>query len=324
MKKIIFIFALSLIMSCSIFSAFAVELDPEYTREQAEAITTREIVDEISTSGWIIDYMLYNVDNYEYVMELFCEKHPIFDVAMDREDLTEAIFASYQDAHIVTQKEHDDALAAGEDVYYQTLKLGMQTDNLEFLMIADQFKHGEYTAAEKVQVSVLVSKKVFEQSQYPALYDIGYPRYQRFVDATGLFPCFFRLETYEAVGQPAIVYTPRDGHVYAEYNRVPELSSLAIAIAKAQDAASYPEAIYLSPATVKYNCHSYAWYWPAVGNLYWINDPSPYWEDGSYIRTYDPEIGDIVYFAGADDHSGIIMVWMLLYSKILIDFFVLL
>lgn len=40
----------------------------------------------------------------------------------------------------------------------------------------------------------------------------------------------------------------------------------------------------VSPPTVKYNCHSYAWYQQSSSNPYWMDDPSRYWTDGSYIE----------------------------------------
>lgn len=38
-------------------------------------------------------------------------------------------------------------------------------------------------------------------------------------------------------------------------------------------------------ATVKYNCHSYAWYSTSSSNKYWINDPSIYMENAKFICT---------------------------------------
>lgn len=38
--------------------------------------------------------------------------------------------------------------------------------------------------------------------------------------------------------------------------------------------------LYAGEATVKYNCHSYAWYSQAINNQYWINDPYRYRSTG--------------------------------------------
>lgn len=83
----------------------------------------------------------------------------------------------------------------------------------------------------------------------------------------------------------------------------------------------YPDAIRLSSATARYNCHSYAWYSQDINsNHYWMNDPSEYYdiEDMTYEVVNTPRIGDIIcYFDDngtpynlTDDnnlHSGIIV-----------------
>lgn len=45
--------------------------------------------------------------------------------------------------------------------------------------------------------------------------------------------------------------------------------------------------------TVKYNCHSYAWYSQSTSNSYWMDDPSLYLTDGSYT-----EVGKLQTIAG--------------------------
>ena len=49
----------------------------------------------------------------------------------------------------------------------------------------------------------------------------------------------------------------------------------------------YKNAIKLESETLKYNCHSYAWYSTDVNkNEYWINEPHAYWEDGGMCFYY--------------------------------------
>ena len=55
----------------------------------------------------------------------------------------------------------------------------------------------------------------------------------------------------------------------------------------------------IADPTVKYNCHSYAWYTASSSNSVWINDPSPYLSDGSYtvVNFASAAVGDrIVYY----------------------------
>ena len=79
----------------------------------------------------------------------------------------------------------------------------------------------------------------------------------------------------------------------------------------------YPYATFLSSATNRYNCHSYAWYSQDVDtNEYWIPDPKTFYEDHSYCTVSTPQVGDIIcYFNNmgttdtSDDfnvHSGIV------------------
>lgn len=71
----------------------------------------------------------------------------------------------------------------------------------------------------------------------------------------------------------------------------------------------------VSNPTVKYNCHSYAWYRQSTSNPYWMNNPSKYLTDGSYteVGKIETEVGDrMVYYNSNDDtydgisHSAVI------------------
>lgn len=65
----------------------------------------------------------------------------------------------------------------------------------------------------------------------------------------------------------------------------------------------------------RYNCHSYAWHSTASTNPYWINNPSIYMSDGSYIPKYSGSVltpinlcnasyNDKIYYA-SNTHSAI-------------------
>lgn len=71
----------------------------------------------------------------------------------------------------------------------------------------------------------------------------------------------------------------------------------------------YPNATLISPSTLIYNCHSYAWYQQSTDNPYWMNDPTAYYTDGSYSESIG-YIGDIVCYyesSGKLSHSGVII-----------------
>lgn len=82
----------------------------------------------------------------------------------------------------------------------------------------------------------------------------------------------------------------------------------------------YPLATHITPPSTKYNCHSFAWlnkYGENVYRNYWLDDPSPFYLDGSYHEVVNPRINDIIcYFddKGTEDksddeniHSGIVI-----------------
>lgn len=70
---------------------------------------------------------------------------------------------------------------------------------------------------------------------------------------------------------------------------------------------AYPNAVYLSTSTNKYNCHSYAWYSQSTSNKYWMNDPSKYITDGSYKSlTWPTSNGQKVVY-GAYEHSAVVV-----------------
>lgn len=55
---------------------------------------------------------------------------------------------------------------------------------------------------------------------------------------------------------------------------------------------TYPNAKKIRAATIKYNCHSYAWYSTSTSNKHWLNDPRKYWSDKSYSK-YESSKGGI-------------------------------
>ena len=77
------------------------------------------------------------------------------------------------------------------------------------------------------------------------------------------------------------VYTPNNTAV--EVYVLPEMSSQLIQAINNDATTTYPNATYVSTATQKYNCHSYAWYLSSTSNTYWMEDPSAYMSDGSYV-----------------------------------------
>lgn len=77
---------------------------------------------------------------------------------------------------------------------------------------------------------------------------------------------------------------------------------------------TYPNAEFVSDSTTTYNCHSYAWLQDNDDydyRDYWMNDPSDFWDDGSFVeRSGSERVGDIGIYTNASgkslSHSAIV------------------
>ncbi|WP_129590697.1 DUF7689 domain-containing protein [Sanguibacter massiliensis] len=111
------------------------------------------------------------------------------------------------------------------------------------------------------------------------------------------------------------VYTPRGAAVPALRWSGQDFTAAEKSQANSWVKRAYPSVEVIGSATMKYNCHSYAWHKQSTANDVWINLPivHPYISDGSYVRTaYTKYINTIpnvpngvrVYYYGGD-HSAV-------------------
>lgn len=140
--------------------------------------------------------------------------------------------------------------------------------------------------------------------------------YQTYSDAYAVYPELLNgfseasdIETMGLLPQPK---TPSGHDVcapYLKYDRTPELTPAQKNSIRADVINTY--GLYPDrEATVKYNCHSYAWHDQNANNLWWIDYPDDYVADPLVTRMYSPSVGNrITYQMGSGQrymHSGII------------------
>ncbi|HEY3373722.1 MAG TPA: hypothetical protein VGK02_01485 [Candidatus Aquicultor sp.] len=103
------------------------------------------------------------------------------------------------------------------------------------------------------------------------------------------------------------VYTPK-GSAVSVFARGEELTPAQKSAMDSEMASRYPGATRLQSATTNYNCHSYAWYWQSTSNAYWMNDPSKYMSDGSYIKVgfLPTAAGQKLYYPVTGGHSAVV------------------
>lgn len=108
-----------------------------------------------------------------------------------------------------------------------------------------------------------------------------------------------------------VVYTP-NGTAITVAKYIDDFPNWFIQQEDSWYSGTYSLADFLSPSTIFYNCHSYAWYNQNEDtNNAWMNYPYSYYEDLSYEEVYynDLRIGDIICYYntfGDNLHSGII------------------
>ncbi len=105
------------------------------------------------------------------------------------------------------------------------------------------------------------------------------------------------------------VYTPK-GNSVSVFVMTSEFSQKEIAASDAKTKRTYPRASLVGSTSRKYNCHSYAWYNNSSNNNVWMNDPTRYRTDGSYIGycSVKPNAFDKVYYPSNtpdNSHSAI-------------------
>jgi len=118
------------------------------------------------------------------------------------------------------------------------------------------------------------------------------------INSSVVYPSF----TYSSVS------TPRGTTVPTYYNASWADHGITLAGAVAEQERSldiYTSATVVSPVSPAYNCHSYAWYSTSSANLHWMDNPSAYMSDGSYISSTCINGNRVSY--GAGDHSAIVI-----------------
>lgn len=121
-------------------------------------------------------------------------------------------------------------------------------------------------------------------------------------------------------GKPCkILKTPKGSNVIAIYGLTWSdhgiTRSEAFSISRAY-LETYPGITWISDPNPEYNCHAYAWH--STSSVYWIQNPTPYIYDDSYVESRG-DIGAIITYSNSGSsnysHSGIVFVPGVITSK---------
>lgn len=254
-----------------------------------EALDTESLLDAVLAYPCFIDMIFY--DTYQQGFETVYEHFNGLQELFSREDASEVILNKYNNANICTlmniQNTNErfelslntvylEMMLAQPDIYTQ-----MNNQNIELL---------NELAEENYKLRLDNSEQIISPS-FSAYY-------QSLAEQQGV----------QMIDSAATVTTPNGSTVPVIIRTGTDTAYNIRAAIKSSIEKNYPGAVVVGDATIKYNCHAYAW---AMQPYVWMNDPSQYWLDGSYnVQSVDSPgmIGQKAYYGGVGkEHSGIVV-----------------
>lgn len=203
------------------------------------------------------------------------EKDDVYDIYRDKIINALPELESREDADELLLKVYQQDRVGRISAYNATDKNASKSEFLEVLLAEPVF-YDDLSNSELVTLDVVAAEKAEVREKSPEIYptaSVFYSVLQAKQQATT------RASTY--------VYTPRGTAVSVVRNNYP-YSSTDDNYYYSLYRPTFPSIVQKSGYTTNanYNCHSYAWYSTSKTNPYWMDDPRPYMNDGSYRVVY--------------------------------------
>lgn len=274
---------------------FTLKSQPHHIDEKTRAASTEKLFTEVLKLKFITNLSAYNESGYPSLAEFKMWEYEIFDEFIHRQDVTTVLFQGYKYSSLYSR--------SNTDILFEMDKA------LSFLMVADQVANGEYTKEELASLAAIYKNAEEARAKLPYLWA---------ADA-----CFFRPSPLGVLSLSAgttwtnrTLLTPSGLSVAAKENRSPELSDTVIKNTNSHAADNYHSAVYVSTATCKYNCHSYAWYRRSTNNIWWIENPINFVKDKQVTIVSDTledspgmdriRVGDVAYWINGGHSAEVI------------------
>lgn len=266
--------------------------------KKLSVMTTDALLETVLNYPLIHDYLAFNTLNE--ALETMSSDFNGLRALLARKDFTGTLLNEYSKANVMTSYQLD--LQDCTEMSKESIDQFFLTQTLEFLVSCDQMENGAYSVDEQKLFEKELNEKEASRSN-SGLYSDFSDIYQEYQSEKADL-CSVKLMAGESYST-GYVYTPNGTTVTTLLNRSPEYTQSEILAINNSVANSYPNATFYSNASVKYNCHSYAWYQQSA-NIHWINYPSSYMTDGSYTRYLGtPSVGMKAYYYNGD-HSGVV------------------
>ena len=257
------------------------------------SMTTNALLETVMNYPYILDYTAFNSVQGAY--DTFSSDFNGFRELMQRKDLSNTLLHNYEKTKPATKNFRS---VADPTEFFKT-------STFEFLICSDVIENGEYTGADAEKLKTLTKEKS-EAKLFSGLYSATSNVYTGFAADMGLSSDSLITPMAGENAYAGSVKTPKGTTVQTLYDRFPELTSVEKTNTNTYYGSIYPNAVRLAQPTVKYNCHSYAWYSQSTSNKHWMNVPNAYWNDGSYAKlAILPRVGHKAHWP-TGDHSAVV------------------
>ena len=268
------------------------------SQEELDRMSTEALVESIA--HYPLNYLVLTYNNPEDFFQLLAEKSTIHQEFAKRQNGADALVDLLEGATLrmetdaVRTKGHE--LSFGEEMF------------LEHFAATKDFQ-GALSEAKSRKLESLVKSKYIERMSEPETFsEASLEPLLKMEAAPLLTPEVSEIATKGLLGT-SVVYT-LEGH-YLSVRRYSELTKYEINAITNSLSSDYPNATVVSPASARYNCHSYAWYSRSTSNPYWINarndngvlQLSRYWTNDAYTSCTESQ-AEFVYYANGD-HSAV-------------------
>lgn len=248
--------------------------------EVMEQMTTEELATVVLEYPCFFDMIFY--DSYQDGFEAVRDNFNGLQVLLKREDLAEGLLKIYRETDVKQMLSLND-----EQIFDETLDLLY----LETLIAQPEVRE---SASEE------------QLNEINSIAELNYS-FQR--DNQESIPSLSLSGYYESVEQQmsstSTVRTPNGTVVPVIIRKGKDFSAVEKSMVRSRILSEFPGSRVVGDATIRYNCHAFAW---ANNRSVWMNDPSAYWNDGSYrlITSNSPSaVGQKAYYPGYQkEHSG--------------------
>ena len=280
----------------------------ESLEERIEACNpSQEVLSRMSTEALVesvahypLNFLVSAYNDPEEFIRILNEKSTIHQELRKRQDGA----GSMIDFLAETKLRMD--VDAGMRLKHKDLDLGEELF-LEHFAATEEFQRA-LSSEESRKLESVAKSKLIERMAEPEVFSRLSLEPLKKMAATPVLTPETGIAEPEAFLRYSTIYTPLGHMITTLVNS--EMSQDEINYFTNYYARAFRNAQVVSPASTRYNCHSYAWYSRSTSNPHWINagkgnkfQLSIYWTDDVYVSCTESQ-AEIVYYANGD-HSAV-------------------